>query len=66
MTKDNIPALPDETIINKIYFFRDKKIMLDHDLAELYGVKTKALKQAVKRNAESFPYDFIFRLILLY
>ena len=38
MTKDNIPALPDETIISKIYLVRDKKIMLDRDLAELYGV----------------------------
>ena len=62
MAKDNIPALPDETIISKIYLDRDKKIMLDRDLAELYGVKTKALKQAVKRNIERFPDDFMFEM----
>jgi len=58
---DNSPALPDETIISKIYLVREKKIMLDRDLAELYGVKTKALKQAVKRNIERFPDDFMLR-----
>ena len=54
--------LPDEVIINKIYLIRRQKVMLDKDLAELYGVKTKALKQAVKRNLERFPEDFMFEL----
>ncbi len=54
--------LPDEAIINKIYLIRGKKAMLDKDLAEMYGVETKVLKQAVKRNAERFPKDFIFTL----
>jgi hypothetical protein len=47
--------LPDETVINKIYFIREYKVMLDRDLAELYGVETRALNQAVRRNAERFP-----------
>jgi len=54
--------LPDETVINKIYFIREYKVMLDRDLAELYGVETRALNQAVKRNAERFPNDFMFQL----
>ncbi|HYV53092.1 MAG TPA: ORF6N domain-containing protein, partial [Chitinophagaceae bacterium] len=55
-------VLAEETIINKIYLIRGKKVMLDKDLAELYGVETKVLKQAVKRNAERFPKDFMFVL----
>jgi len=51
-----------EAIERKIYLIRNKKVMLDKDLAELYGVKTKALLQAVKRNPERFPVDFMFRL----
>ena len=62
MTKDNIPALPDETIISKIYLVRDKKIMLDRDLAELYGVTTGNLNKAVKRNLKRFPDDFMLQL----
>jgi phage regulator Rha-like protein len=58
--KKNI--LPDEVIINKIYLIRDQKVMLDKDLAEMYGIDTKVLKQAVKRNAERFPKDFMFTL----
>ncbi|HEV8080732.1 MAG TPA: ORF6N domain-containing protein [Chitinophagaceae bacterium] len=57
-----IKALPEEKIINKIYIIRDQKVMLDFDLAALYEVETKALNQAVKRNAERFPKDFMFRL----
>lgn len=45
-----------------IFIFRDKKVMVDADLALLYGVTTKALKQQVKRNAERFPDDFAFVL----
>src|SRR4051812_4500538 len=51
-----------QIIKNKILFVRDKKVMLDRDLAELYGVKTKVLNQAVKRNCERFPADFMFQL----
>jgi hypothetical protein len=54
--------IPVETIANKILFLRNEKVLLDRDLAELYGVSTKALNQAVKRNARRFPSDFMFRL----
>lgn len=54
--------VPMESIVSKIYQFRDIKVMLDADLAELYGVKTKVLIQAVKRNIERFPADFMFQL----
>ena len=46
---------PVETIASKILFLRNEKVLLDRDLAELYGVSTKALNQAVKRNARRFP-----------
>jgi len=49
-------------IQNKIYEIRGQKVMFDFDLAELYEVETRALKQAVKRNMESFPKDFMFQL----
>ena len=55
--------LPVESITNKIYFLRDHKVMLDRDLAELYGVETKILKQAVRRNKKRFPVDFMFILL---
>ena len=48
--------------MNKIYFIRNQKVMLDSDLAELYGVETKALKQAVRRNIARFPEDFMFEM----
>jgi len=54
--------LPQETIENRIFIFRGKKVMIDHDLALLYGVPTKALNQAVKRNGKRFPDDFMFQL----
>jgi phage regulator Rha-like protein len=54
--------LPDEVIISKIYLIRDKKVMLDRDLAELYNVDTKQLKRAVRRNKDRFPDDFMFEL----
>jgi hypothetical protein len=60
--KDNTPTIPDEIVMNKIYIVRGQKIMLDSDLAELYGVATKALNQAVKRNIARFPSDFMFEL----
>jgi hypothetical protein len=51
-----------ERITDKIYFIRNIKVMLDRDLAKLYGVTTKALNQAVTRNEQRFPSDFMFRL----
>ncbi|MGK9118033.1 ORF6N domain-containing protein [Olivibacter jilunii] len=48
--------------MNQIYYIRDQKLMLGRDLAELYGVETKVLKQAVKRNIDRFPNDFVFEL----
>lgn len=44
------PSIPDEVIMNKIYLIRGKKVMLDRDLAEIYRIETKVLKQAVRRN----------------
>ncbi len=61
MTKNN-SFIPKERIINKIYYIRGKKVMFDKDLAELYGVETRILNQAVKRNKERFPSDFMFQL----
>ena len=55
-------TVPDEIVMNKIYFIRGQKVMIDTDLAELYGVETKVLKQAVKRNTERFPEDFMFEM----
>jgi phage regulator Rha-like protein len=51
-----------EEVITMIYWIRNEKVMLDRDLANLYGVETKVLKQAVKRNIERFPSDFMFVL----
>lgn len=62
MSQKNVIAIPDEVVMNKIYIVRDKKVMLDRDLAELYGVETKVLKQAVRRNITRFPEDFMFEL----
>src|ERR1700677_3832688 len=55
-------ALADEAIISKIYVVRGKRIMLDRDLAQLYGVETRVLNQAVRRNERRFPDDFMFQL----
>ncbi len=54
---------PDAAITQKIHLLRGHKVLLDRDLAELYGVTTKQLNQAVRRNAERFPEDFMFRLV---
>lgn len=54
--------IPSERIVSKIYVIRNRKVMLDRDLAELYGVKTMVLNQAVKRNMKRFPQDFMFKL----
>ena len=53
---------PTETIENLILNIRGKQVILDRDLARLYGVETKVLNQAVKRNPERFPEDFMFQL----
>lgn len=52
--------IPDESIIKKIFTLRGVNVLLDKDLASLYGVETKVLKQSVKRNIERFPPDFMF------
>jgi len=54
--------VPDELVISKIYYIREQKMMLDRDLAELYGVETKQLKRQVRRNIDRFPEDFMFEL----
>jgi len=59
---DNTLVIPDEIILSKIYYVRELKVMIDSDLAELYGVETKVLKQQVKRNIDRFPDDFMFEL----
>ena len=59
---DNKIMLPNEIILNKIYLIRGEKVMLDRDLAELYGVETKYLKRQVRRNILRFPDDFMFEL----
>ena len=51
-----------QIIQNKIYEIRGQKVMLDFDLAELYGTETRLLKRAVRRNMERFPDDFMFEL----
>ena len=55
-------SIPEEVLMSKIYMINEVKVMLDSDLAELYQVETKVLNQAVKRNIERFPDDFMFRL----
>ncbi len=62
MKKTKTLAVPEETIEGKILLIRHKKVMLDRDLAALYGVETKRLKQQVNRNIERFPDDFMFQL----
>ena len=55
-------VVPIESIVNKIIFLRSEKVLLDLDLAQLYGVETKQLKRAVRRNIDRFPPDFMFEL----
>ena len=57
-----IPLIPENRILNKIYVLRGEKVMLDHDLAELYGVQTKRINEQVKRNIKRFPHEFMFQL----
>ena len=62
--KDIIP-LDIDTIRTKIHFVRGQQVMLDNDLAEIYGVETKVFNQAVKRNNERFPEYFCFPVLFL-
>jgi hypothetical protein len=62
VTSSSIVDMQLQVIQQKIFEIRDQKVMLDFDLAALYQVETKALNQAVKRNIERFPGDFMFRL----
>lgn len=59
---DEKVTIPEEIITSKIYMIRNQKVMLDRDLAELYGVETRILKQAVRRNMKRFPEDFMFEM----
>jgi hypothetical protein len=63
MAKVNLAvAMSEDRILNKIYYIRGYKVMLDQDLAELYDVPTKRLNEQVKRNIDRFPADFMFQL----
>lgn len=63
MAKKELQTLVEEQkILNRIHVIRGEKVMLDRDLAELYGVETKVLKQTVKRNKQRFPKDFMFEM----
>ena len=61
-TLENSIVIVEEIVMNKIYIVRGQKVMLDRDLAELYQIETKVLKQSVKRNMDRFPGDFMFEL----
>ncbi|MBN8702928.1 MAG: ORF6N domain-containing protein [Bacteroidetes bacterium] len=60
--KEEPVMISDSSIINQIYFIRRQKVMIDRDLAILYGVETRTLKQAVNRNMQRFPADFMFEM----
>jgi phage regulator Rha-like protein len=62
MKSAEIIPIPNELIVRRIHVMRGKKVMLDRDLAELYGVKPIALRQQVKRNQRRFPQEFMFQL----
>jgi hypothetical protein len=55
-------SIPEEVIVSKIYLIKGQKVMLDRDLAEMYGIETKRLNEQVKRNIDRFPDDFMFQL----
>lgn len=59
---NKINIIPQEVLISKIYFLREQKVMLDRDLAILYGVKSIRLREQVKRNISRFPNHFMFQL----
>jgi hypothetical protein len=55
-------VVPEEFILQKIFLIRGQKVMIDRDLAEIYDIETKRLKEAVKRNLKRFPIDFMFEM----
>ncbi len=61
-SKNSLTTTPDEVVMNKIYLIKNQKVMIDVDLAELYGVETKRVNEQVKRNIDRFPEDFMFQL----
>lgn len=65
MAAKALAPVPAEHIAHSILILRGQKVLLDSELAALYGVPTKALNQAVKRNSERFPEDFLFRMTSL-
>lgn len=60
--KQLFTSISDDIVVNKIYVIRNQKVMLDSDLAELYGLDTGRLNEQVKRNINRFPEDFMFQL----
>ena len=62
MVKDNLTIIDDISIKDKIFVIRNTQVMIDKDLAELFGTTTKAFNQAVNRNIDRFPDDFRFQL----
>jgi hypothetical protein len=62
MKTSKLPNISEDFLMNKIYILRGQKIMLDRDLAELYGTPTKRLREQVKRNLSRFPKNFMFQL----
>ncbi len=60
--KELLALVAEQKILNRIYFLRGQKIMLDEDLAEMYKVETRRLNEQVKRNAGRFPKDFMFTI----
>ena len=63
--KETNQIQPEEKILNRIYLIRNQKVMIDRDLAALYGVETRTLNQAVKRNIKRFPEDFMFQFSIM-
>jgi hypothetical protein len=55
----------EQQVLSRIYVVRGEKVMIDRDLAELYNLETKRLKEAVKRNIERFPKDFMFQMTVV-
>jgi hypothetical protein len=62
VTASDAEMIPSESIDSRIYLIRGQKVLLDRDLANLYGVETRILNRAVRRNSERFPEDFMFAL----
>jgi len=60
--KQTLSIIPENILVNKIYEIRGLKVMLDSDLAELYGIETKRLNEQIRRNIDRFPEDFMFQL----